>query len=49
MTELYQSNTLQIGNKAIYTIEAYQPDEGMGGQVDPEVLEKLQEIIDGLQ
>lgn len=49
MTELYQSNTLQIGNKTIYTIEAYQQDEGMGGQVDPEVLEKLQEIIDGLQ
>lgn len=49
MTELCQGTTMQIGDKTIYTIEAYQADDGMGGQLDPEILEKLQEIIDGLQ
>lgn len=47
--DLFPGTTMQIGDKTIYTFEAYLPDDGMNGNIDQKIMDKLQEIIDGLQ
>ncbi len=50
INELYAGDSMLIGNQTIYIFEVMQPDDGIGGgQINPEVQERLQEIMDALQ